>query len=121
MSDLSVQIFSYARCSTCRKALKWLELNKIPYKVMDIIQEPPSLQLLSKAIHQVEKRSLLFNTSGVSYRQLGGELIKSMTDQQALEALASDGKLIKRPFLVKDNSQILVGFKPEKWSETFLE
>ena len=70
---------------------------------------------------QLGERKLVFNTSGASYRALGAALVKSMTDQEALIALESDGKLIKRPFLVAPGLKILVGFNPDTWSAALLK
>ncbi len=117
----SVCIYSYSRCSTCRRALKWLETNQISFEILDIIEEPPSKELLSQAIIQLGQRKLLFNTSGASYRALGAGVVKGMTDQEALAALASDGKLIKRPFLVSPDQTILVGFNQDIWSKILLK
>ncbi|MFN7739425.1 MAG: ArsC/Spx/MgsR family protein, partial [Cyanobacteriota bacterium] len=61
-------------------------------------------------------RKRLFNTSGQSYRALGAAAVAALSDAQALEALAADGKLIKRPFALTTDGQALVGFKPEQWS-----
>jgi arsenate reductase len=63
-------------------------------------------------------RGPLFNTSGQSYRALGAERVKAMDDEQALAALAADGRLIKRPFLVTSGGTILTGFKDPEWSKT---
>ena len=106
-----VLVYSYSRCTTCRKALKWLEDNNIDYKMVDIVQSPPSKDILKDAIEQLGDRKKLFNTNGISYRNLGAEVVRAMTDSEALEALASDGKLIKRPLLINKNGRILAGFK----------
>ena len=63
------------------------------------------------------ERKLLFNTSGQSYRAMGAAAVKALTDDEALDALAADGKLIKRPFVVADSS-FLIGFKPDHWEST---
>ena len=115
--DSQVQIYSYARCTTCRKALKWLEDNSINYKLIDIVESPPSKELLKEAFKQLGNRKKLFNTNGLSYRNLGSEVIKAMSDSEALEALALDGKLIKRPFLITQKGEILTGFKIDTWAD----
>ncbi|WP_320674315.1 arsenate reductase family protein [Prochlorococcus sp. MIT 1341] len=120
MTIPAVRIFSYSRCSTCRKALDWLNSNSISYELFDIIENPPSKDLLLKAWAQLGERKFLFNTSGVSYRSIGAVKIKAMSDEKALEALVSDGKLIKRPFLVSSDNKILVGFKPQIWADFLL-
>ena len=112
----STQVFSYSRCSTCRKALQWLNDNGIDHDLIDITERPPSREQLMKALRQFGDRKPLFNTSGLSYRALGSSVVKAMTDDQALEALAADGKLIKRPFVILPGGDVLVGFKPDVWA-----
>ena len=116
----SLTIYCYSRCSTCRKALSWLSDQGIAHTVVDITTVPPSRPLLEQAVAYFGDRKPLFNTSGQSYRALGSAVVKAMDDQEALDALAADGKLIKRPFLALENGTFLVGFKPEVWSEALL-
>ena len=116
----NVRIYSYSSCTTCKKALKWLNENKIEYELIDIALCPPSKEILIDAISQLGERKKIFNTSGVSYRSLGSDVVKAMSDSEVLEALAVDGKLIKRPFLITETGKILVGFKPELWSDILL-
>ncbi len=117
----NVQIYSYSGCTTCKKALRWLDENQIDYQLMDIVQDPPNKDILVDAINQLGDRKKIFNTSGLSYRNLGSMTVKAMSDSEALKALVSDGKLIKRPFLVTEEGKILVGFKPEIWSTILLK
>ena len=117
----NVRIYSYSACTTCKKALKWLAENKIDYELIDIVLYPPKKELLNEAISQLGDRKKIFNTSGLSYRNLGSKVIKAMSNSEAIKALSLDGKLIKRPFLIVENEQILVGFKPEVWSEVLLK
>tara|TARA_Y100001968_G_scaffold310976_1_gene332456 strand:+ start:608 stop:970 length:363 start_codon:yes stop_codon:yes gene_type:complete len=116
----SIQVFSYSKCGTCKKALKWLEDNDIAYELLDIIQSPPGKKLLKQAMNQQLRRKSLFNTSGMSYRQLGASAIDAMTDQKAIEALDIDPKLIKRPFVLLLDGTILIGFKVEIWEQSLL-
>ena len=120
MAEL-IQVYSYSSCSTCRKALKWLADNSIKYQLIDIVKSPPSVSMISDAFQRIEKRKLIFNTNGLSYRSLGAKVINSMSDQDAIKALASDGRLIKRPFLVHPKGEILLGFKPDQWSDLLLK
>ncbi len=120
MTALHARIFSYSRCATCRKALAWLDANSISYELFDIIETPPSTDLLLKALKQLGDRKMLFNTSGISYRAIGAAKVKAMTNEQALKALVEDGKLIKRPFFVSPGGDILVGFKPDLWVDLLL-
>ena len=112
-----LKVWSYARCSTCRKALAWLEQQGLPYEVVDITETPPSRDLLASAVDVFGSRKPLFNTSGQSYRALGSSTVKAMSDDEALDALAADGKLIKRPFVALGDDTFLVGFKLDQWSE----
>ena len=116
----TIKVYSYSRCSTCRKALAWLDANNLTYEVVDITTAPPSKEELLLAFQRLARRQLLFNTSGQSYRALGAEVVKTMNDDDALTALASDGRLIKRPFVVLPNGDFLVGFKTEDWNQALL-
>ena len=120
MTSLNL-IYSYASCSTCRKAIKWLRENNIEFELIDIVNTPPSTETLRKAYEQLGSRKALFNTSGLSYRTLGAAKVNSMSDAEALESLSSDGKLIKRPLLITAEGKMLVGFKQENWSEILLK
>ena len=107
----------YPKCSTCKKAKKWLEDNNIEFKDRNIVEETPTVKELTEWI----KRSGLdirkwFNTSGLKYKELNlKEKLNNMSDQKKIELLASDGMLIKRPVLVSDK-KILIGFKEDKWN-----
>ncbi len=116
----SIRIYSYSSCTTCKKALNWLRENHLQYELIDIVQNPPTKEMLSDAFAQLGSRKLLFNTSGISYRKLGSKVVNAMNDDEALEALARDGKLIKRPFLVTKGGAFLIGFKEEAWNQFFL-
>lgn len=115
-----IKVYSYSRCSTCRKALAWLDVNNLTYEVVDITTDPPTKEVLAQAFERLGVRQRLFNTSGQSYRALGAAVVKAMTDDEALTALAVDGRLIKRPFVELPNGDFLVGFKPEEWNQALL-
>ncbi len=114
------KVYAYAKCSTCRKALKWLEEHGADYVQADIVQKPPS----KKELEIVLERSgvpvtKLFNTSGQSYREgKWGERLKKASKAEALDALAQDGKLIKRPLLIADDFA-LVGFVEGDYAARF--
>ena len=116
----TLRIYSYARCSTCRKALAWLDLHHINYQLLDIVENPPNKDLLMQAYESLEIMNKLFNTNGASYRALGAETVKKMNTSSAIDALASDGKLIKRPFLIDEKGMVLVGFNTEIWTKALL-
>ncbi len=115
-----IRVYSYASCVTCKKALKWLVENNIQFELLDISQEVPSEEIILDAIKQLGDRKYLFNTSGRSYRELGSKVVRSMSDKEAVLALCSDGKLIKRPFLIDSQGKVLLGFKQAIWEDHFL-
>ena len=118
MSPSPLRLYSYPRCSTCRKAQQWLQNQGIEVDVHDITLTPPSRQELELAWETLQPPQRIFNTSGQSYRTLGGDSVRAMTPEQAIQALAADGKLIRRPFLIRmDASLVLVGFDPQRWAE----
>jgi arsenate reductase len=111
-------VLSYAGCSTCTRALKWLAAHQVPATVRAIVDEPPTKSELGAWLPRsgLPVRKWL-NTSGQSYRSAGGKAhFDGLTDAQIVAALAADGKLVKRPVLV-DGETVLVGFDEERWSE----
>src|SRR3954447_1005297 len=119
-----VLVLSYAGCSTCKKALSWLEKRGVKAQVRPIVTEPPTVSELKEWIAEsgVGVRKWL-NTSGQSYRAIGKEKIDAASDADLTRWLAADGKLVKRPVLVRRgrDSAVLVGFKEEAWSGAFSE
>lgn len=114
-SDLTrPRMYSYPACGTCRKALAWLRDRGLDVELLDITRQPPSPAELAAAFGQLGRKRL-FNTSGQSYRALGAATVQGMGDAEALEALAADGKLIKRPFLVLPDGTTLTGFQLPEW------
>lgn len=115
---MAVKVYQYPKCGTCRKALAWLDANGVAYQSIDIVEHPPSRTALAQArkLADVPIRKL-FNTSGQSYRQGGfKEKLETMSDAEAIAALAADGKLIKRPLVLGDGFA-LVGFREAEWAE----
>ena len=103
------RVYHYPQCSTCKKALKWLAAHDVSVELIDIVKHPPSKRDLREALAELPLKKL-FNTSGVSYREgKFGERLAKMSEAEALDALAADGKLIKRPFLL-GKGLVLVGF-----------
>jgi arsenate reductase len=113
----ALRVYAYGPCSTCRKALAWLAERGLVAEVIDITTTTPPVSLLRQALVQFGDRRRLFNTSGKSYREIGAAKLKAMDDEEALAALAADGRLIKRPFLVAPSGQILTGFKEPEWEQ----
>lgn len=113
-------VYAYAKCSTCRKALAFLKGRDVAVNTVDIVTQPPSkteLQRIQKLAGVPVKK--LFNTSGQSYRDGDfGKRLTTMTDAQAFDALARDGKLIKRP-LVAGKDYALVGFDEAAYKKRF--
>ena len=113
-----IKVYCYSKCSTCRKALKWLEENGIKYEPVDIRTEHPDENTLRM---YYEKSGLplkkFFNTSGMQYRERGlSKKLPDMSEDEQLEVLASDGMLVKRPLVIGEGF-ILTGFKEEEWAE----
>ena len=113
-------LYGYKGCSTCRKALAWLKDHGLDLPMVDITTTPPTPDLLRRALAQEGGRSRSLNTSGQSYRTLGAAVVKAMDDGTLLQALAADGRLIKRPFLVTPAGLILTGFRQDEWEQALL-
>jgi arsenate reductase len=113
-----VRIYEYSKCSTCRKALSFLDHHKIPYEKVPIVETPPTKTELMKMLAlQGGSIKKLFNTSGELYREMKiSKKIDSMSESEAIELLASHGKLVKRPFVLTGDTG-LVGFKEDEWKK----
>lgn len=110
------KIYEYQNCSTCKKALKFLDSNGVTYERVPIVERPPTIAELKKMLAaQGGNLKKLFNTSGEQYRALKlGEKLATMKQDEALALLAANGKLVKRPFLLVGETG-LVGFNEEEW------
>ena len=113
---MKLKVYEYAKCSTCRNALKFLDKHKIAYEKIDITQQAPSLKELEKMLALKEGNiKALFNTSGEVYRaQKISEKLPNLSEKEALQLLSSNGRLVKRPFVL-GNGNGFVGFKEEEW------
>lgn len=117
---MSTTVYAYNRCSTCKKALKWLDARGVQYKTRDLVAEP----IERETLEGMWRRSGLplrrfFNTHGQSYRD--GDFksrLAEMSDDEQLAALAGDGKLVKRP-IVDVGDRVLVGFDDAAYTDTF--
>ena len=118
-ADRQLRVHSLASCGTCRRALTWLRERGIPFELVAIDSQPPAAADLQRAM-ELFGRGRLFNTSGQSYRALGAAVVKAMDDGALLQALAADGRLIKRPFLVTPAGPILTGFRQDEWEQALL-
>jgi arsenate reductase (glutaredoxin) len=113
------RVYEYEGCSTCRKALKFLDASKVAYEAVPIVETPPSKAELKTMLKFAGELKRLFNTSGVLYREMGvGEKLKTMSEDDALALLAKHGKLVKRPFVLLQDRGLL-GFKEGEWKAAF--
>ena len=111
-------VLVYRKCSTCLKALKWLEENNITFDERPIKEENPTYEEL-KAWHQMSGLPLkkFFNTSGLIYKDLGlKEKLPTMSEEEQLQLLATNGMLVKRPLVIGED-YVLTGFKEKEWEE----
>ena len=119
---MAIKIYEYAGCSTCKKALKYLDAKKKKYEKVPIVEQPPTVSELKAMLGYLKASGKtfknLFNTSGEQYRALKiGDRIKAgMTEQDAIALLSKNGKLIKRPFLLTTRGGA-TGFQVETWDE----
>ena len=115
-----VLFIEYPKCSTCKKAKKWLVDNNIEFIDRNIVEDRPTEEELKKWIKDSKKDiKKFFNTSGLKYKELNlKEKLINMTDEEKIKLLSSDGMLIKRPLVINEN-KILTGFREEEWKETF--
>ncbi len=113
-----IKVYCYSKCTTCKKALKWLDDNKISYEALDIKEDHPD----EKTLRELHKKSGLalrkfFNTSGMLYREMElSKKLPDMSEDEMFKLLASDGMLVKRPLLFTKD-KVFAGFKAEQWEE----
>ncbi len=115
---MSVLFIEYPKCSTCQKAKKWLENHQVSYTDRHIVEDTPSYSELAKWL-ELSKLDIkkFFNTSGMKYQELDlSNRLNTMSLEEKLTLLASDGMLIKRPLLIGDDF-ILIGFKEAEWEK----
>lgn len=109
-----MKVYTYAKCSTCRKAVKFLQDHSIKFEEVPIRETPPSLAEL-KLMLESRGMKALFNTSGLDYKALGlSDKLPKMSETEALGLLAKNGNLVKRPFVIGKDVR-LTGFKEEEW------
>lgn len=113
-----LKFICYPKCTTCRKAKKWLDDNNIQYELRDIKLDNPTVEELTEWYNKSGlPLKKFFNTSGLLYKSLELKTkLPTMTDDEMLKLLATDGMLVKRPIFVGDDF-VLVGFKEREWKE----
>ena len=112
--------YSYLKCSTCRKASKWLDKNHFKYQLIDIVNEPPLSDYLNLALEQYSAdKKRVFNTRGKAFKSINFD-IYSLSQEEIIQLLLSDGKLIKRPFMVYEEKKIILGFNEIEYSNHFI-
>ncbi|WP_174811044.1 arsenate reductase family protein [Paenibacillus alvei] len=117
---MNVTVYQYAKCGTCRKAVQWLKVQGYDVALIPIVEEPPSSEELRALVAQsgLELKKF-FNTSGEVYKAMQlKDKLPTMSEQEQLNLLASNGKLIKRP-IVTDGYRTTVGFKEEMFAEAW--
>ena len=112
--------YSYLRCSTCRKAAQWLEKNNFQFQLIDIVKEPPLINYLNLALEQYySDKKKIFNTRGKAFKSIDID-INFLSRVEIIQLLLSDGKLIKRPFLVYEDKKVILGFKEIEYAKQFM-
>ena len=116
-----MRVYCYSKCSTCKKALAWLDENDVSYELLDIKTNHPGLAELAAAY---EKSGLplkrFFNTSGNLYKEMAlKDKLPEMSEEEQLALLATDGMLVKRPLVIGDDF-VLTDFKEAEWKEKVL-
>ena len=116
-----LKVYCYSKCSTCKKALNWLDENNVKYEVVDIKVDHPDSDTLRRyfAMSGLPLKRF-FNTSGIQYREMElSKKLPDMSEDEQIALLATDGMLVKRPLLVGDDF-VLTGFKQSEWEAKLL-
>ena len=112
--------YSYLKCTTCRKAAKWLESKDIEFQLIDIVKEPPLVNYLNLALEQYsDDKKRIFNTRGKAFKTLNLD-IYGLSREEIIQLLSSDGKLIKRPFLIYQGKTVILGFNEIDYAKQFI-
>ena len=113
---MSLRVYAYKGCDTCRKALKFLAERKVPHEVIAIPEQPPTVAELRQMLaHVGGDLRRLFNTSGGDYKAMNlKDRLPSLSEEDALALLAKHGNLVKRPFALGSATGV-VGFRVEEW------
>ena len=112
--------YSHSKCSTCRKALNWLDKEDCKYQLIDIVKEPPLSDYLNLALEQYSfDKKRIFNTRGKAFKSINLD-IYSLSKEEIIQLLISDGKLIKRPFLIYEGKKVILGFNEIEYAKQFI-
>ena len=112
--------YSYLKCSTCRKAAKWLKSKDFEFQLIDIVKEPPLVNYLNLALKQYsDDKKRIFNTRGKAFKTLNLD-INGLPREEIIQLLLSDGKLIKRPFLIYEGKKVILGFNEIEYAKQFI-
>ena len=112
--------YSYLKCSTCRKATKWLESKNFEFQLIDIVKEPPLVNYLNLALKQYsDDKKRIFNTRGKAFKTLNLD-IDRLSKEEIIQLLICDGKLIKRPFLIYERKKVILGFNEIEYAKQFM-
>ena len=106
---MSLKVYGIPTCSTCKKAIQWLDAHNLAYEFVNTKDHPPSHEQIQDWVNTLGSKPMR-NTSGKAYRSLGDDK-RNWTDVQWVNAFAQDAMLLKRPLFVKDNTAVLVGFR----------
>ena len=116
----NIIFYSYLKCSTCRKAAKWLESKDCEFQLIDIVKEPPLVNYLNLAYEQnSDDKKRIFNTRGKAFKTINLD-INGLSREEIIQLLLSDGKLIKRPFLIYEGKKVLLGFNEIQYAKQFI-
>ena len=116
----NIILYSYLKCSTCRKAAKWLESKDLEFKLIDIVKEAPLVNYLNLALEQYsDDKKRIFNTRGKAFKRLNLD-IYGLSREEIIQLLLSDGKLIKRPFLIYEEEKVILGFNEIEYAKQFI-
>jgi arsenate reductase len=109
--------YSYLKCSTCRKAEKWLKSKDFEFQLIDIVKEPPLVKYLNLALKQYsDDKKKIFNTRGKAFKTLNLDF-NGLSSEEIIQLLSRDGKLIKRPFLIFEGKKVILGFKEIEYAK----
>ena len=112
--------YSYLKCSTCRKAAKWLKSKDFEFHLIDIVKEPPLVNYLNLALEQYsDDKKRIFNTRGQAFKMLNLD-VYGLSKEEIIQLLLGDGKLIKRPFLIYEGKKVILGFNEIQYAKQFI-